>query len=666
MRKALEALGLTFKLVAVNHWPIAVESHKKNHPDASHYCINLDAARPIEIVPEGYLDLLMASPECTHHSRARGGKPLNDQSRMSCWHVVRWATDLRIRTILVENVREFVEFGPLNPRTMRPLKSRKGEYFLSFVRALENIGYTVDWRVNNAADFGEATTRERLFMIARSDGKPICWPEPTHSRHGGKDLFGEKLKWRAAREIIDWDLHGRSLFSRKKPLAEKTLARIYAGATKFNWPEPFLVVLRRHMAARSVDEPLPCLTAGGRHVGIVEQVAEPLFADEGISASSFVLSQASGGAARDVGSPLPTIVSAGKVSLSEPVLVEVNHGRYANGQMVRKTLSVREPLPAVTTKRGLGIAEAVLINMKGCSKASSIDAPAPTITAHARHLAVCEPLVAPYYGSGSGKTCKSVEAPLDTVTAKARFGVVEPVAEPFVISTRHSRQGAGPGPRDVSKPLPTITAGGSQVGVVEGVAEPFLVPQFGEREGQRPRHHAVSHPLPAVTSHGAGALVEPSIDPCSFVVQTDQTGSHGGCVRSVEDPLFTAVTKQNTALVEPLLEAIADDAVLMELAQQGRLVISDGRLYKIDVRFRMLEPLELARSMGFSDEESTYEFAGNKTEITMQIGNAVSVRQAFALVSSIFADYVQNGAEATAKGKDKPAGLSVEPSRMAA
>ena len=639
-RKALNRMGLKFDLVAVNHWPVAIESHKKNHPEARHYCINLDHTRPIDLVPEGHLDLLLASPECIGHSRARGGRPVNDQSRMSCWHVIKWCTDLRVKTCIIENVQEFVEFGPLDTRTMRPVKSRKGQYFLAFISALENIGFRVDYRVLNAADYGDATTRERLFIIARSDGKPIRWPEPSHSRTGGKDLFGEKLKWRAARDIIDWELSGKSIFNRKKPLAEKTLSRIYAGALKFAWPEPYLVILRQHMTARSVEEPLPSLTAGGKHVGVVERTVEPLPADKGLTvssfvlkrhgdrrketrgahsvdellppvitrgagylidpvASAFVLAQGSGSAPRPVESPVPTIVGGGKVSLLEPVLVEVNHGVYEKGVSVRRPRSLNEPLPAITTKRGVGIAKPVLINMKGQSTASSVDEPTPTITAHAGHLAVCNPLISPYYGCS--KTCKSVQDPLDTITAKERFGLVE------------------------------------------GTVEPFLVPQFGEREGQKPRHHAVSDPLPAVTSHGAGALVEPSLDAYSFVVQTDQTGSNGGCVRSVDDPLFTTVTKQNTALIEPLMETIAEDAVLVGLARQGRLLILDGHIYKLDIRFRMLEPSELAKAMSFTDKETTYEFVGNKTEVTKQIGNAVPVRLACALVASQFIDLVQNG-----------------------
>jgi DNA (cytosine-5)-methyltransferase 1 len=145
------------------------------------------------------------------------------------------------------------------------------EYFRAWTAALQGAGFKVEWRILNAADFGDATTRERFFLMARSDGKRIHWPDPSHSRAGEADLLGHgRHKWRAAREIIDWSIEGKSIFDRKWPLSRKTLARIYAGAVKFRWPAPFLVILRNHMDAQSVDEPWPTVCAGGNHIGLAE------------------------------------------------------------------------------------------------------------------------------------------------------------------------------------------------------------------------------------------------------------------------------------------------------------------------------------------------------------------------------------------------------------
>ena len=270
-RRALAALGFQMNLVAVNHWNVAIETHSRNHPEARHYCQDVNGVKPAEIVPEGRLDLLMASPTCTYHSRARGGKPINDQGRMDPWAIVHWCTELRVRRLLVENVPEFVDWGPLDLRTGRPIKRRGGEYFRAWTAALQGAGFKLDWRILNAADFGDATTRERFFLMARSDGKRVHWPDPTHSRSGERDLLGHgRHKWRAAREIIDWSIEGNSIFDRKRPLSPKTLGRIYAGAVKFCWLEPFLVILRNNMDVQDLDRPLPTLCAGGTHIGLAE------------------------------------------------------------------------------------------------------------------------------------------------------------------------------------------------------------------------------------------------------------------------------------------------------------------------------------------------------------------------------------------------------------
>ena len=239
---ALAELGLEMELVCVNHWGVAIETHKKNHPEARHYCQDISTVRPHLIVPEGYLDLLMASPTCTHHSVARGGKPTSDQQRSDPWHIVTWLTELRVKRIIIENVWEFIGWGPVDPKTGKPIKTRKGEYFRAWIETIRRLGFEPEWRKLNAADYGDATTRQRFILMARSDGRAVSWPTPTHRRMNDGELLFPGLKpWRPAREIIDWSIRGKSIFARKKPLAAKTLARIYAGAVKFKWPEPFLV-----------------------------------------------------------------------------------------------------------------------------------------------------------------------------------------------------------------------------------------------------------------------------------------------------------------------------------------------------------------------------------------------------------------------------------------
>jgi DNA (cytosine-5)-methyltransferase 1 len=368
--RAIRDLGLEMELVCVNHWPVAMETHRKNHPEARHYVQDISAVRPHLIVPEGYLDLLMASPACTHHSVARGGKPTSDQQRSDPWHIITWLTELRVKRIIVENVWEFIGWGPVDPRTGKVIKSRKGEYFHAWIETIRRLGFDPQWRRLNAADYGDATTRQRFILMARSDRKPVSWPMPTHTRKpDGLALFPGIKPWRPAREIIDWSIKGRSIFDRKKPLAPKTLARIYAGAQKFNWPAPYLVILRNHMAGQSLDEPLPTIAANGNHIGL----AQP-----------FILSQASGGTPRSVGEPIPTATTGGNGS--SHALISPYYGS-GSGDTCQ---SADNPLPTVTSKARFGMVVPIT-HADGSNRARDLGEPLPTLTtAHRGEQALVE------------------------------------------------------------------------------------------------------------------------------------------------------------------------------------------------------------------------------------------------------------------------------------
>jgi DNA (cytosine-5)-methyltransferase 1 len=371
LAQAAEGLGRHVDLLAINHWPVAVETHAANHPGAEHLCASLEQIDPRKAVPGRRVDLLVASPECTHHSTARGGKPINDQSRASAWHILHWATELRIDNILIENVPEFTSWGPIGANG-RPLKSRKGETFSAFIQALVSLNYRVEYRILNAADYGDPTTRRRLFILARRGTRAIRWPEPSHAN--AADLFGDRVPWRAAREIIDWSHRGESIFTRKRPLAARTIERIAEGLRRFGGEaaEPFLVLLRGTGTARSLDAPLPAITAQGTHLALAEPFLVPFYGERAgqgprahsledpvptIPASAvkhalvepFMLSQQSGGAPRAVSEPAPTVATKGAISLVEPFLVSY-HGRDG-----AKSLS--KPTPTLTTRDRLGLVE---------------------------------------------------------------------------------------------------------------------------------------------------------------------------------------------------------------------------------------------------------------------------------------------------------------------
>lgn len=334
--RAAALLGRRIELVAVNHWDVAVSTHAANHPTAGHFCEDLTTLDPRRAVPSGRLDLLMASPECTHHSNARGGRPMSDQSRASAWCVLRWATALRIDRILVENVPEFQTWGPLGVMG-RPLVTRRGETFHAWIESLRSLGYAVEWRVLNAADYGDATTRRRLFIQAAMGRRQIRWPDATHSADGSPDLFGQRARWRAAREVIDWSLPSRSIFGRKRQLKPRTLARIAAGLRRFSG-EAFVTAVTHHGNNRisATTRPLPTVTGANRGEHALIQpflvpyygTSRPDSVDEPMATltakdrlglvQAFLIGQQSGAAARSISLPAPTIATAGAISLVQP------------------------------------------------------------------------------------------------------------------------------------------------------------------------------------------------------------------------------------------------------------------------------------------------------------------------------------------------------------
>lgn len=267
--QALGAVGGKYDLAAVNHWPIAIETHRHNHPSARTYCSSIEQLDPLSVFDvKDKIDLLWASPECTHHSNARGGRPRSDQSRASAWLILKWLSELYVRHVIIENVPEFENWGPLGADG-KPIESRQGDIFRAFIEALKGLGYRVDWRLLCAADYGDPTIRTRLFIQAARGRERITWPEPTHSQ--SKDLFG-CAPWVPARNIIDWNINGESIITKKKPLAPATIRRIEAGIKRYwgEWAEPFLVVLHGTGGVRDLSAPLPTVVAGGGHLGIVE------------------------------------------------------------------------------------------------------------------------------------------------------------------------------------------------------------------------------------------------------------------------------------------------------------------------------------------------------------------------------------------------------------
>ena len=414
--QAINAIGRDVEFVAVNHWPIAIATHEANHPNVRHYCKDLDTANPCEIVPEGHLDLLLASPECRFHSPAQGGRPLDEQNRASAWHVVRWAERLYVRRIVVENVPRFLKWGPLDRRG-RPVKSREGELFSAWVRTLEAIGYRVEWRVLNAADYGTPQTRRRLFVQARRDGRRIVWPDRTHAPRGSELTLRHDLEtWEPARSAIRFDKF-RHLAKpvEQKNLSPKTLARIAEGVKRFCRGvdvEPFLVMLRRHADAQSIDEPMATVTTSGNHHVLIEPFLVAHFGER----------EGQKPRVHSIDEPLPTVTHRGAGDLIEPFVIPQGGGGVAR--------SAGEPLPTVATDGAIGVVEPFIIPQGSNADIRSIDEPLPTVMANGRSGHVIEPyLVRSNRGPDWGDVVRDLCDPLPTITQKNGVGLVEPLID---------------------------------------------------------------------------------------------------------------------------------------------------------------------------------------------------------------------------------------------
>lgn len=302
-RRALGRRGISMELACVNHWPVAIETHSRNHPDARHYCMDLEAAKPEEIVPEGRLDLLMASPTCTYHSRARGGRPTSDQQRMDPWHVVRWVTTLRVKRLMVENVPEFVDWGPIDLRSGRPIKSRRGEYFRAWLDALRAIGFRLDWRILNCADYGDATTRQRFILIGQQSGsapRDTGRPLPTIATGGALQLVEPSLE----PFMIEVN-HGQG--HRPPRPIDRPMTTI-TGSRGTGLVEPFLTPYYGTSGPASVTDPLNTVTTKARF-GLVQPFVVPQFGERPGQAPR----------THDIEAPLPTVTSHGAGALVEPV-----------------------------------------------------------------------------------------------------------------------------------------------------------------------------------------------------------------------------------------------------------------------------------------------------------------------------------------------------------
>lgn len=444
--------------IAINHDPDAILLHKTNHPYTEHLQASVWDVDPVEVCRGRKVGLAWFSPDCKHFSKAKGAALVDRNIRGLAWIVLRWAGTVRPDVILLENVEEFVTWGPV--RKGKPVKSKAGQTFQQWKRQLEDLGYAVEHRVLVAADYGAPTTRKRFVLVARCDGKPIVWPERTHAPRNSPEVKAGKLKpWRSAAEIIDWSIPGYSIFQTKeeikqkygvtvvRPLAENTLRRVIRGVDKFTLRsgEPFLVPTgygeRNGQAPRvhDINEPVPTVVGTGKH-----QLADLLLAP-------FTATNTSNSVGAPACDPVHTVTTAGNQMLITPHLVECNHS--GGGHIA----DAREPYKTITARHTGGIVAANLIQYHTEQtenvRANGLEAPINTVDASNRYGFVSANLVE-YYTAGRPL---DVSAPMHTVTSHDREALVT------ANITEFNGQDIG---QDCRKPLRTITASAGEFAVV--------------------------------------------------------------------------------------------------------------------------------------------------------------------------------------------------------
>jgi DNA (cytosine-5)-methyltransferase 1 len=658
--------------VAKNHSPKAISMHTMNHPGAQHFTTDVfegDADTECGGKAVGWFHM---SPDCTHHSQAAGGQPRKREIRNLSWIGLKWAGMKRPRVISLENVKQILQWGrliakrdsatgrvvtldqvphptkkgkttnriaapgeqvPVSNQFLVPDPKQRGRTWRRFVSLLQGMGYVVEWKVIRACDFGAPTSRERLFMIARCDGRPVVWPEPTHAKN---PIKGQQ-KWKTAADCIDFSDLGKSIFGRKKDLADATLRRVAKGMKKFviDNPAPFIVPIANWsgQTVHSADEPLRTITSYPK--GGAFSVVSPIIAPATHQGSDRI---------NDPLAPLPTVTCAnrGELTLISPTLIQSGYGErqgqeprvpgldqplgtvVAGGVKHALTSSVLvgaggpvyaghpvaadQPVGTVMTRSHRAVASACIVqaghgegsgtNKRRSHGVNDISGPIGTVTASGGGQSVSAAVMIQANGGFNTTHAKSMHEPMTTVT---NTGSQQQLAVANLVHLRGNCDA-----RDVNDPLHTVSAGGQHHGLVSA----FMERAFGGSVGQ-----GLEEPAPTITAGGGGksSLVSLTLSPeheagalrvAAFLISYYGTENISAC----DSPAPTITTKDRLAMVTVMVK---------------------GTPYVIvDICLRMLKPSELYKAQGFpADYIISHGADGKSFTKTQQVhmcGNSVS------------------------------------------
>lgn len=578
-------------IACVNHDKNAIASHAANHPDALHFTEDI---RTLELSPlvehlakckvqyPGAAVVLWASLECTNFSKAKGGQPRDADSRTLAEHLFRYIEAICPDYIQIENVEEFMSWGDMDENG-KPISMEKGKCYLRWVRNVKKYGFDFDHRILNAADYGAYTTRKRFFGIFAKKGLPIVFPEPTHCKGGRQDMFTKLEKWRPVKDVLDFSDEGASIF-REKPLAEKTLERIYAGLIKFvaGGKDAFLSrynTVRPQDTCKSIDEPCGVLTTENRFAKVQVSflskqfsghpesknvsVEEPAGAITCKDHHAFVSAYYGNGHNHSVELPAPTVTTKDRFALVESRFMCSYNFNDAGKD-------INEPCPTILTKDRLSLISPFFMNYySGGGQHGSINEPCPAVTTVPKQRVVAPIFIDQQYGNSKPS---STDKPLGCITANPKYNLVK--CCPWIMNTNFGNVGSS-----IEQPAQTITA-------------------------NRKWHY----------------LMNP------------QFNSAGG---SVDNPCFTLIARMDK--MPPYLIATETGRVAIEIydtdSPMTRKIKEFMALYGIvDIKMRMLRIPELKKIMGFPED---YTLVGSQADQKKFIGNAVEVNMARVLCEAL-------------------------------
>lgn len=576
--------------IAINHDPDAILLHKTNHPYTTHLQASVWDVDPVEVCGGRPVGLAWFSPDCKHFSKAKGAALVDRKIRGLAWIALRWAAKVRPRVIMLENVEEFQSWGPV--RKGKPVKKKAGQTFRKFIRQLEDLGYAVEYRELIAADYGAPTTRKRFVLVARCDGRPIVWPEPTHANRDSEAVrSGKLLPWKSAAEIIDWSIPSYSIFASKeeikskygvkvvRPLAKNTMRRVIRGVDKFTIKsgKPFIVECNHtgDSHIRAATDPVNTVTR--KYTG---GVCEPLL-------SPLTIPNTCNSVGSPASEPVYTITSAGNQLFVAANLMSI--GQTGGGDRIR---GVDEPTPTTVSKQEACVVAANLIQyhteQSEKVRGQGLDDAVMTVDSSNRYGLVCANLVE-YYGNGNPL---DVNQPMHTITARDREAVV---------SAHIQKYFGGVIGEEASAPLPTITTADHNA-----LCSAHVVKFKGQELGQHP-----TETLNTITAQGL------EYAQCNAVL------TQIGCNHLGYWPEIRSLLNEHCGY------QLKEDEVIL-------LIINGAAYYIADITLRMLTPRELYNAMGFPiDYIIERDYMGNvygKTKQVARCGNAVCPPLAEAMV----------------------------------